>query len=133
MRKLIVKLVATLLGMPACLLLTGISGNGIFVLGSVACLLFSILLWKDLGQAFRNTDNPSHLTRVFGILMGVPQALFGLASVAIGLSIILWVLYNSFFGTDPNYSGGLLSFGIGPLLVMFGLAWIASAFRRDGA
>ncbi|MDR0634193.1 MAG: hypothetical protein LBF91_04365 [Azoarcus sp.] len=59
----------------------------------------------------------------------MPKALLGLASIGIGLAIIAWVVYNSFVERLPQYSGGFLTFGIGTTLLLFGWAWLVSAFR----
>ncbi len=71
------------------------------------------------------------MARTLGVVMGVPQALLGLISAGVGLSIIGWVLYNTFIERQPQYSGGFLTLGIGPTLVLFGLAWVRSAFRNE--
>ena len=67
------------------------------------------------------------------MLMGVPQALFGTVCLASGLAIICWVLYNSLWHRDPNYTGGWLTFGIAPLLSLFGAGLIMDAFKRAPA
>ncbi|MCC5811788.1 MAG: hypothetical protein JJU06_15565 [Ectothiorhodospiraceae bacterium] len=89
-----------------------------------------ILAWIDLGSALRSLDNPTALQRAAGVLFGVPQAVFGVVSIAIGLSIVCWVLYNSLVEEQPQYSGGFLTLGIGPALVIFGVYWARAAFKR---
>lgn len=89
-----------------------------------------ILAWIDLGKVLRSVERPSYVVRVLGLVFGAPQALFGLVSIVLGVSLIGWVLYNSFIQTQPQYSGGFLTFGIGPALVLFGAYWVRAAFRK---
>ncbi|WP_166837341.1 hypothetical protein [Rheinheimera pleomorphica] len=90
-----------------------------------------ILAWIDLGSALRSLDSPSSLQRVTGVLFGVPQAVLGITSIFIGLSIVGWVLYNSLVETQSQYSGGFLTLGVGPALVFFGFYWARAAFKRE--
>lgn len=90
-----------------------------------------ILAWIDLGSELRRLENPTLLQKVLGALFGVPQAVLGITSVLIGLSIIGWVLYNSLIETQPQYSGGFLTLGVGPALVIIGLYWARVAFKRE--
>ncbi|MBN7770648.1 hypothetical protein KUV44_17595 [Marinobacter daepoensis] len=91
-----------------------------------------ILAWIDLGSALRSLEHPTHLQRMLGVLFGVPQAVLGITSVFIGLSIIGWVLYNSLVETQQQYSGGFLTLGVGPALAIFGIYWARAAFKREG-
>ena len=68
-----------------------------------------------------------------GIFFGAPQALLGAISIVLGLSIAGWVLYNSFIERQSEYSGGFLTFGIAPALVLFGLYSVRVAFKRFSA
>lgn len=90
-----------------------------------------ILCWIDLGRSFR-VPTASRAVFLLGVILGVPQALLGAICVVAGVSIVGWVLYNSFIERLPHYSGGFLTFGIGPLLVVFGLAWLRDAFSKQG-
>ena len=65
------------------------------------------------------------------MLMCMPQALFGLLCAFTGLVVVLWVLYNTFVDRQPQYTGGLMTLGIGPTLILFGAGWVFTAFRRD--
>lgn len=105
--------------------------DGWFGLGAVVALPLSVLYWFDLGRELRASASANRFQRVAGLLMGVPQALFGLLCLVSGISIVVWVLYNSLWGHDPNYTGGFLTFGIGPLLVVAGLGLVLDAFRRS--
>ena len=123
------KLAAAILTMPLSLLVSAIPGFGavgwLFAVG----LIFAIVLWFDVGAQLREADPGRRGLRALGVLMGVPQALFGLVCVVVGLAIVAWVIYNTFIERRPTYSGGLLTFGMGPAMVVFGALWIASAFR----
>ena len=105
--------------------------NGWFGLGVTAGFILSILYWFDLARELRNAPSTSRALRIIGLLMGVPQALFGLVCAGIGLAIVIWVLYNSFVERQPEYTGSFMSLGIGPVLILFGASWVASAFRRE--
>ncbi|WP_312315857.1 hypothetical protein [Stenotrophomonas sp.] len=48
MRNAVLKLIAALISVPACMLLTGITQNGIFLLGSLVGFILSILWILDL-------------------------------------------------------------------------------------
>lgn len=124
-RKLLLSLALFLLSFPLLIL------NGWFGLGIPIGLLLSILYWFDLAQELRDTPNPSRGVRLLGLLMGVPQALFGLSCAGVGLAIIAWVLYNTFVERQPQYTGGILTLGVGPALVLFGVGWLATAFNRN--
>ena len=125
------KLSASIAAMPLSAVLIGLTHNDIFFLSFLAGLLASILYWVDLGRELRQTQSAGTTARILGVVMGVPQALLGLISAGVGLSIIGWVLYNTFIERQPQYSGGFLTLGIGPILVLFGLAWVRSAFRNE--
>ena len=103
-----------------------------FFLGALVGLVLSILYWVELGQALRDAPDNGRVARALGLLMALPQALFGLTSLLVGLGIAAWVLYNTFVERLPHYSGGFLTLGIAPVLVMAGLGWLVMAFRRRG-
>lgn len=90
-----------------------------------------ILTWIELGRSLRAASPSARARRLVGLAFGVPQAMLGLTSAAAGLSLVGWVLYNSLVERQPQYTGGFLTFGIGPLLVVFGVAWLRDAFRRQ--
>lgn len=129
MKSTVAKLAASMAAIPASLLLIGITQNGFFFLFTLISLPLAVLYWIDLGRQLRNVQGGGRMMRLLGIVMGVPQALFGLAVVLVGLAIIGWVLYNTFVERQEQYSGGLMTLGIGPVLVLFGTGWLRSAFR----
>lgn len=93
----------------------------------VATPLFIVTLF-DAGAALRGIKNPSFLTRVFGLLLGIPQALLGLLAVGIGLSIVGWALYNTLVQRRPEYTGGFLAFGVAPIVLLYGLSRLHRVF-----
>ncbi|MDR3158031.1 MAG: hypothetical protein LBU11_03265 [Zoogloeaceae bacterium] len=131
MKKTAIKLGVSIAAMPLSILMLRLAHNGFFFLLFMAGLLFSILYWFDLGHQLRNAANKTRFIRFLGIIMGMPQALFGLVCVSIGLAIVVWVLYNTFVDRQPEYTGGFLAFGIGPLLILFGIGLPVSAFRSE--
>ena len=90
-----------------------------------------ILTWIDLGNSLRGLENPSLFVRVLIIILGVPQAMFGLVALVIGASVIMWVLYNTLIETLPQYKGGILVFGVAPALLLFGIYWLRLVFVRE--
>ena len=125
------KLLASLTVLIGSVLLLRV--NGWFGLGFVVALPLSILYWLDYGTELRQISRPSRARRLLAFVVGVPQVLFGLVSLVSGVSIVAWVLYNSFWEKQPEYTGGFLTIGIGPLLVLFGSGLVASAFRTRPA
>jgi len=122
------KLLASLVIMVCSVLLLRV--NGWFGLGFVVALPVSILLWLDYGRELREIRHPSRARRLLVFVVGVPQVVFGLISLAAGASIVVWVLYNSLWKRLPEYSGGFLGFGVGPVLALFGFGLIADAFKK---
>lgn len=104
--------------------------SGWFGLGIPVGLVLSILYGFDLAAECRTAPSPNRLRRIACWALAVPQVLFGLLSTAIGMAILVWILYNTFVDRQPQYRPHLFGFGIGPLLLLFGIGWIASAFRR---
>ena len=133
MNKTALKLAASIAAMPLSLVLTGLTHNGLFFLFFLASLPLAVLSWMDLGRELRRAENRGSVIHTLGIVMGAPQAFFGLVAIGIGLSIVAWVLYNTFVQRQPHYSGGFLTFGIGPALAVFGVGLLRSAFRTEGA
>ena len=129
MRHTTLKLMVAMLAMPLSLLLVGVTQNGFFFLFFLISLLLSVLYWIDLGRLLREVPGGGRMIRFLGIVMGMPQALLGLVTATAGLGIIGWVLYNTLVERQPEYTGGLMTLGVGPALVLFGMTWLRSAFR----
>lgn len=104
--------------------------SGWFGLGIPVGLVLSILYGFDLAAECRNAPPSNRLLRIACRALAVPQALFGLICAAIGMAIVLWILYNTFIDRQPQYRPQLFGLGVGPVLLLFGIGWIASAFRR---
>jgi hypothetical protein len=95
-------------------------------LASVGCILalflglpISIIFYLDYVRA--RAAEPEGLDLPTRIL-AAPIALLGVVSLAIGLAIVGWVLFNEFIERQPSYTGNALlpSLGVGPLLILFG-------------
>jgi hypothetical protein len=129
MKQVAWKLAGSALLLGACALLLRFSGW--FGIGVLVGLVLVPLYWIDLGRALRSPAVGHPGLRLLGLVMGVPQALFGLLAALIGLSIMCWVLYNSFWGPSSHYSGGFLTLGIGPVLVLVGGRFVLDAFRKS--
>lgn len=89
-----------------------------------------ILTAGDLAYACRTAPSRSPMLSAAAFILGVPQALFALLTVAIGLAIIVWVLYNTFIERQPQYSGGFLTFGVAPVMLVVGIAWLKRTLVR---
>ena len=84
---------------------------------------------------YRTNDGTTRFGRIFNVMFRVPLALFGLACLVGGGSIIGWVLYNVFIERQKGYSGpsfvfGLGGFGVGVPLVLYGWYTLQSVARR---
>ena len=104
--------------------------NGWFGLGFLIGLILSILYCFDFASELRATESPTKFQKFMLVLLSIPQAIFGLLALLIGLAIAVWVIYNTFVQRQPEYSGGFLTFGIAPALLLFGMAAVVSAFKR---
>ena len=102
-----------------------------FVLFIFVGLPVFIMSVMDLGKTLRESQSPSYLVMILGMLLGVPQALLGLVAIALGAAIVVWVLYNTFVERQPEYTGGFLTFGLGPALILVGWYWLRQAFARS--
>ncbi len=105
--------------------------NGWLGIGAAITFPLIILWWIDLGRELRRANSKIKWKYFLGLVMGVPQALLGLLSIVIGLGIIGWVIYNSFWEPDPHFTSSFLSFGIGPALILTGIAFVYDAFKKD--
>ena len=94
-------------------------------------LILSTLYAMDLGRQLRQSRSSSRTGRIFGTLLGLPQIFFGGLSVVMGFSLVIWVVYNSLIKRLPEYSGGFLTFGLGPLLILVGYKWVRGVFVKN--
>jgi len=118
-------------GMVLSVLCLRFTHYDVFFLTFIVAFLFSILYWVDFGSALRDLENPRMWQRVLGFVFGVPQALLGLTSIAIGLAMVVWVPYRIFVEGASDYAGGFGALGLGLGLMSFGAFWVALAFRRS--
>ena len=130
MRKVFLKLVAAIASVILSGVLIAYTGFDIFFVTFLGGLVAIVLYWLDLAYEARSATNLG-VPRVVLIFLGIPQALFGLVCLSFGVAMVLWVLYNSLIERQPEYSGGMLTFGIGPVCIAFGGGWLWSAFRRS--
>jgi hypothetical protein len=56
--------------------------------------------------------------RLLGVIFGIPQALPGLTCFGSGCAILIWVLYNLLVERQPEFTVGLLGFGVAPGLIL---------------
>ena len=123
------KLLISILLIPSSLFLMRITGwFGLLFLISLIC---SILFCFDYAGELRSLERKTKYQKFISIVLFLPQAFFGLIAFSIGISIALWVLYNTFIERLPEYSGGFLTFGIAPALIIFGLVSLRSVFINN--
>lgn len=65
-------------------------------------------------------------------LKGLLKGLFGLLALVIGVSIIVWILYNEIIHRLPDYRRPPLAgpFGIAPVMIGVGVMWLRGAVRH---
>ena len=131
MRTTAIKLIVCVAAIPLAMAMTGLTGSGWFMLLCVPAFPLTVLYAMDFSRELRSLPNSSGLVRVLATLASIPQALFGLLTFTFGVAMVAWVIYNSFVERQPEYTGSFLTFGIGPMCILFGAGWMASAFRRD--
>ncbi len=124
------KLLISFLLIPSSLFLMRItSWFGLLFLVSLIC---SILFCIDYAAELKALERKTKIQEYISVLLFFTKALFGLTSFLIGISIAAWVLFNTFVEKQPEYSGGFLTFGISPALILFGLAALKSVFSHKG-
>ncbi|ENE2728827.1 TPA: hypothetical protein ACKP89_003519 [Stenotrophomonas maltophilia] len=107
------------------------TGNGYFILLLLIGLPAAILSWFDLGRELRAIPSPTRTERALGLAMGVPQVLFGLLCAVIGLLLVVWILYNLLIEHQSQFRiPSLPAFAAGPMMIVVGLGWARTAFRR---
>ncbi|MBN5142890.1 MULTISPECIES: hypothetical protein [Stenotrophomonas] len=125
------KLGLSLVALFSSLPLMVATGNGYFILLLLIGLPAAILFWFDLGRELRAIPTPSRTQRTLGLAMGVPQVLFGLLCAGIGMVLVIWILYNLLVQTLPQFRiPSLPAFAVGPMMIVVGLGWARTAFRR---
>ena len=122
------KLLVSFLFIPSSLFLMRITGW--FGLLFIVSLICSILFCLDYTAELRALEQKTKIQEYISVFLFLLQALFGLTSFLIGFSLAIWVLYNTFVEKPPEYSGGFLTFGIAPALILFGLAALKSIFSK---
>ena len=80
---------------------------------------------------YKSNSGNSLVSRTFNVLFRAPLALFGLICLAIGISIIVWVLYNELIEKQESYPGGFKGFGMGIPILLLGWGILRSVFRRQ--
>jgi hypothetical protein len=100
-----------------------------FVLLVSAALPVTVVCLIDIGRALRAMPNPSRLVWFLGIALGIPEVFFlvvpGVVSLACGLAMVFWVVYNSYVHRLPAYTGtdGLQAIVMGSLMIVWGF-WL---------
>lgn len=84
------------------------------------------LTWVDLARALRKVPPGTRSARFLGVIFGIPQALFGLASLLAGILIIVAFFFMPTKNGESNWSVLVVI----PLLVFFGVRWLREAFKR---
>lgn len=66
------------------------------------------------------------------IVKAVVKLVFGLVALLMGISIVLWVVYNEYIQRLPEYERPpfLGTFGIAPVMIAAGFYWAADAWKE---
>ncbi len=97
----------------------------------VVLLPLYVLYSKDaLASIGRVSNMPAHQSIVVWVIACLPTLTFGLLAIAIGVSIVAWVVYNVLIERQPEYSGAFLGLGLGPGLLCFGLLLLKSLWIK---
>lgn len=113
-RKLLFSLILLLVS-PWLMRFSGWFGIGVLV-GLILTILYSFDYTAEIGSRGAHSAGQN----IVYWLLRVPQLLFGLLAVGIGLALAVWVLYNTFIERQPEYSGPSGWFII-PAMLLFGL------------
>jgi len=122
------KLLVSVLLIPSSLFMMRLTGW--FGLLFLVSLIYSILYCFDYTGELRLIEEKSKYQKFISKVLLFPMVIFGLIALSIGLSVVVWVLYNTFIERQPQYTGGFLTFGIAPALVIFGLILLKSMFKK---
>ena len=114
-RKLLFSLILLLIS-PWLMRFSGWFGIGLFV-GLILTILYSFDYTAEIHRRGVHTAGQN----IVYWLLRVPQLLFGLLAVGIGLVLAIWVFYNMLIERLPEYSSGPLGWFIIPALLLFGL------------
>ena len=114
-RKLLFSLILLLIS-PWLMRFSGWFGIGLFV-GLILTILYSFDYTAEIHRRGVHTAGQN----IVYWLLRVPQLLFGLLAVGIGLVLAIWVFYNMLIERLPDYSSGPLGWFIIPALLLFGL------------
>ena len=124
-------LLGTLVGLAFLLAVALAAGTelarSIFVFALVLVgLPLGIVCFIDLTADLQSRPHEWWGARVAAVAASVPVLMLGLVSIALGLAIIAWVLYNQLIERQSEFTGGsaLFPLGIGPALVAVGWHWL---------
>ncbi|MES2355943.1 MAG: hypothetical protein V4568_16390 [Pseudomonadota bacterium] len=87
------------------------------------------LAWLDIGRALRKTSSSNAASYALGVLVGLPQAVFGLVCLIAGVAITVAFFFGPVRGEDSNW----IVFLVGPLLMCVGIWWLRDSFRSGQA
>jgi len=81
-----------------------------------------IMTLIDLSRYIKKLNSHSRPIKILSIFLTIPEIIFGIISIIIGILIIMWVLYNSFIERQDTYSGSVyfVGFGLAIPLITFG-------------
>lgn len=126
MKPLLVKWLSCVVAIPLGLFMIGLTQVGWFGLLSAIALPLAILYTFELGTELRR--QPGRMARMTGWILGIPQTLFAITAIGIGVAIVAWVLYNLLVERQPEFRGGSIGLVIG--LILFGVGWLSRLFRK---
>jgi hypothetical protein len=79
----------------------------VIVLGLVLFFLpapMLVLSTIDMGKTLREAPEAPRALRAVGLILSIPQALFGFVAAALGVAITLWTAYNLLVERQPQFN-----------------------------
>lgn len=82
-----------------------------------------IVSYLDYVRSRRARELAAGSSRVVTRVLSTPVVLLGVVSLAFGLAMVVWVLYNLLIERQPQFSQAtfLPTLGVGPVLIVFGI------------
>lgn len=119
------KWLTSVCAMPLGVFITRLNGSGAGLLLTLIGFIATLLYTFDLVPALSGATG--WCARIARLVLGTVQFLFGLLAACIGLSIILWILYNLLIERQPEYTDSG-SYALILLIFIGGLRWLAGAW-----
>lgn len=104
--------------------------NGWFALFALIAFILGLLWSFDWAWELESAATTPR-QRVWAVVVGIPQSVFGLMVFCIGLAMSAWLLYLGLMKGERQALLGL--FGIAPVFLWYGFGWLSRVFVKVGA